>query len=149
MGAYGRLDVRGHDERITALLNENRELVAAEPRDGIAITGAALQPFRHSHQECVPHAVATGVVDQLEVIEVKEQDRHCPKVSGVQGERMLEPVVEQAAVRETGQPVVERLVTEPSLAVREGPRELADLPETHEPATVRTSVTSSATSAGR
>ena len=63
-------------------------------------------------QQLVAAGVAEAVVDDLEVVEVQEQQRR--RVAAAPGARLgaLEAVVEQRAVREAGQRVVQRLVGE-------------------------------------
>jgi hypothetical protein len=71
---------------------------------------------RNSSKRSLPPAllvaggVAEAVVDVLEVVEVDEQHRD---VGGADGrQRLLDPLGEQRAVGQAGQPVVERLVDE-------------------------------------
>ena len=57
------------------LLDDDRELVAAEPGDGVAGAGHDLEPLGDGHEQLVALGVAEPVVDGLEVVEVQEQDR--------------------------------------------------------------------------
>ena len=54
--------------------------------------------------------MAERIVDRFEVVEIDEHDRHRPQVAPVQIERVREPVVEQRAVGQPGQRVVEGTV---------------------------------------
>ena len=56
--------------------------------------------------------MAEAVVHVLEVVEVEEHDRHRPPVAAVVGERLLDAVAEQTAVRQAREHVVEGLVLE-------------------------------------
>jgi hypothetical protein len=49
--------------------------------------------------------MAQAVVDELEAIEIKEQDRDCLRTPPSPGEGMVDPIAEQATVREPGQRV--------------------------------------------
>ena len=98
--------------RHAALLDEHGELVAAEPRRGVARADAGEQPPRQLDQQLVAGGVAEGVVDVLEVVEVDEEHRDPLARSPRACERVLEPLGEQHAVGEVGERVVERLVGE-------------------------------------
>ena len=56
-------------------VQENRELVAAEPRERVALPQARLEAARHRDQQLVADQVAEAVVDDLEAIEVEIEDR--------------------------------------------------------------------------
>src|SRR5579862_4110051 len=52
---------------------EDRELVAADARDEVAVAKARADPLRELDQHTVAGAVAEAVVDRLEVVEVEEE----------------------------------------------------------------------------
>ena len=54
-------------------LDEDGELVAADPRHRVAEADAGPQPLADRHEEAVAGVVAEAVVDGLEVVEVDEQ----------------------------------------------------------------------------
>ena len=54
---------------------QQRELVAAQPRREVVAPDAALDPLRDRGQQPVARRVAERVVDDLEVVEVEEQHR--------------------------------------------------------------------------
>jgi hypothetical protein len=56
---------------VAELVQQDRELVAAEPRDRIAGTQARLEAPRHGDQQLVADQVTKAVVDDLEAIEVE------------------------------------------------------------------------------
>ena len=70
----------------------------------------APQPLRHRHQHPVPGEVAEAVIHGLEVvqIEVVQRDRLALPLAAAQ--RLIQPIVEQPAVRQVGQRVVMRQV---------------------------------------
>ena len=70
--ALGHLD---HGAGVGRVLEEHRELVAAEPGGGVAGAQAAAQAVGHRAEELVAGAVAEAVVDELEVVEVDEGHR--------------------------------------------------------------------------
>src|SRR5262249_61477848 len=57
-----------------AALEEHRELVAAQPRHGVAAAEPALQERADALEHLVTGEVAAGVVDQLELVEVEVED---------------------------------------------------------------------------
>ena len=56
-------------------VQENRELVAAEPGQRVALAQARLEPARRRDQQLVADQVAEAVVDDLEAIEIEVEDR--------------------------------------------------------------------------
>ena len=60
---------------VADVLEQHGELVAAEPRDGVAGAQAGLEPPRDRHQQLVARGVAEAVVDDLEAVEVEEERR--------------------------------------------------------------------------
>ena len=96
------------------LLEQQRELVAAEARQDLARPQAGLQAAGDRHQQAVAHEVAEAVVDVLEAVEVQEQHREpqarFPPVR--EWASTLEAVQEEGAVREVGQGIVQGGVAE-------------------------------------
>jgi hypothetical protein len=97
------------------VFQQQHELVAAQPGQRVGRSHHHSQPVRHLAQHRVAGSVAEAVVDRLEAVEVDEQQRE-PR--GHEARRALEaafdprhrlaqPVVEQRAVRDAGQHVVE------------------------------------------
>ena len=91
---------------------QDRELVAAEPRGRVDRAHAVGQAPGDHLEDLVAGGVAEAVVDVLEVVEVEEQHRHRPLVAAAPDERVLDAVAEQRAVRQPGERVVEGLVLE-------------------------------------
>ena len=74
-------------------------------RDGFALLDEATQPVGHHPQELVADRVAEGIVDVLEVIEIEQVRGHNLAALGVR-DRMLQPLVEQSAIGQSGQGVM-------------------------------------------
>ena len=75
----GRADRRGEPAGdglrfLVAVLQEQGELVAAEPGDGVLRAHRAGQPVRHGDEGFVPGLVTEGAVDRLEAVEVDQRD---------------------------------------------------------------------------
>src|SRR5205807_7576479 len=98
--------------RLARVLEQHGELVAAESREGVAGPAGVLEALRDLLEELIAGVVAERVVDLLEAVEVDQQ--HGERVRRALGprERLVEPVAEERAVREPGQPVVEGLPRE-------------------------------------
>ena len=106
IGDVGRLDA------LAAVLQQDRELVAAQAGRGVGGAKRGLQPLAHLGQQQVAGHVAQGVVDGLEVVEVHEQHRDRLVVALLSIDGVRDAVVEQRPVREARHRVVERLVRE-------------------------------------
>ena len=93
------------------VVEQDGELVAAEPRHGVAGAHRRPQPARDPDEELVAGYVAEAVVDDLEAVEVEEE--HGEPISRVPlgaaaGE--LQVIHKQGAVCQSRQPVVEGVV---------------------------------------
>ena len=93
-------------------LDQDRELVAAQPRHRVRGPGAGEEPLRRRDEQPVALGVAQAVVHRLEVVEVEEQHRDRVPAAAGQRQRVAHPVPEQRAVGEPGERIVERLVGE-------------------------------------
>jgi hypothetical protein len=107
-----------------AAFHQQQELVAADPGHGVALARVAAQSVRSLLQHDVTHAVAVGIVDGLEAVQVDEQDgepflvalRH-PVVRALGARHgMGQAVLEKLAVGQLGQRIHERAA--PQLLVR-------------------------------
>ena len=94
------------------LLDEDRELVASEPRDRVARRQRIPQSSADTAQERIARDMTEAVVHGLEVVEVEEQHRDSSRALLAEDERMLDAVREERPVREPGERVVERLVAQ-------------------------------------
>ena len=88
--------------------NDDDELVAAQPRDGLLLAENAAEDLCHTAQQAVADVVPKSVVDQLETVEVEEQERHTQLLAARATDRVADAFVEQAAVRQSGQCIVVR-----------------------------------------
>ena len=99
---------------VADVVEQQRELVAAVARDGVAGAQRAFDPLRDRHQQAVADEVAERVVDELEAVEVEEQ--HGAAELAVVAARALrlelEAVEEERAVGQPGERVVQRVVAE-------------------------------------
>ncbi len=100
---FGRLgDHREHDG----------ELVTSEPRGDVARAQALLDAATELGEDSVPDVVAPAVVHALEVVEVDEQQRSSMLRLLAERDHVLQLLVEERAVREVRQGVVERHLTQ-------------------------------------
>ena len=88
---------------------QDGELVAAQPGDGVAGAQARLEPPRDRDQQLVADQVAEAVVDDLEAVEVEEEDGEaaCSGCRRARAMRLAQAVHEQRAVGQAGERVVE------------------------------------------
>ena len=93
------------------------ELVAAHAGHGVAVAQAGLQPAAERHQQSVAHRVPEAVVDRLEPVDVQKRHRHQLSGPGGATQRHVQPIVEQAPVRQSRQLVMSGLKQHP-IAVR-------------------------------
>ena len=94
------------------VLEQDRELVTAEPRRRVAGAQAAAEALGRRHEEPVTGFVAERVVHGLEVVDVEEQDREALGAALRPLGRVLHAVAEPCLVRQAGELVVERPVHE-------------------------------------
>ena len=86
--------------RLVGVLEQDRELVAAEAGDGVGRAHRVGQALADVAQKLIAGVVPEAVVDLLEPVEVEHQHRHGLSGARRPGERMIEPVAVEAAVRE-------------------------------------------------
>ena len=56
-----------------SVVQENRELIAAQPREHVRPAQARFEPARHGDQQLVADQMAEAVVDDLEAVEIEIQ----------------------------------------------------------------------------
>ena len=108
----------GHLHRtglVLDLLAQDDELVAAEAAHRVVAPHRLAEPVRHLLEQAVAGGVAEAVVDHLELVEVDEQHGRPRVVAGRAGQRLLDAVEQEGAVRQPGEAVVHRLVLEAGL----------------------------------
>ena len=97
----------------SAVVDEQQgELVAAEPGREVVVPDAALDPLGDRAEEPVAGGVAEGVVHDLEVVEVEEQDGEDASRAASSARLSLDLLGEHRPVREPRQRVVVGLVAE-------------------------------------
>ena len=101
-----------HGVRVGHVAQDHRELVACQPRHGVAFLHAGAQPLRHDHQQLVAGGVADAVVDLLEVVEVDVEQRASRLRLGAVGDLLRQPVAEQQPVGQRREWIVVRLAIE-------------------------------------
>lgn len=92
------------------VLQKHQKLVAAQPRNGVALSHAGREPLVHLLQLHVGHVVVQGVVQGIEVVQVQAQQSPLQARARTGGKRLLQTVHHQAAVGQVGERVVERQV---------------------------------------
>jgi hypothetical protein len=90
-------------------LDQDRELVAPQARDHVRLAQAARETVRHPDQQLIAGRVPVAVVDLLELVEVEEEHRHLI-ASRATPQGPLDLIVEQRAIGEAGEAVVEGLM---------------------------------------
>jgi len=100
--------LRDADRVVRALdvLEEDRELVAAEAGDRVLRPHTRPQPLGHRHQQTVARQVAQSVVDVLETIQVEDEGAEWPALAPRPLQGVAQPVQEERAVRQAGEAVV-------------------------------------------
>ena len=90
-------------------VQQNRELVAAQPRERVALPQARLEAPRHRDEQLVADQVAEAVVDDLEAIEVEIEHREPVAAAPLLEllEPPPEPLHEHRAVAQPGQRIEE------------------------------------------
>jgi hypothetical protein len=106
LGYGGKSVLRGDS------LDDERELVAAQPGDRFRLAESRPQPVAELDEQLVAGAVPERVVDELEVVDVEEQHRNPGPGAVVAGECLGDPVEEQRPVGKPGEWIVERVVAE-------------------------------------
>ena len=101
-------DVVGHQlgRLLVGVRQQERELVATEPRHQVGRAQPVVEECRHLDQEVVADPVAEGVVDVLEVVQVEHQQGAARSVADTVVDVSGQVLVEAAAVGQPGERVV-------------------------------------------
>ena len=113
-------ELLGHVDRpvdSTSIFEQESKFVTAEARRGVADAGHAPNPLSDCPQHLVADAMAERIVDRLEVVEIDEQHDDRIGVGTDHPQRVIHTVEKQRPVRESGQFVVERPVTQLSFQI--------------------------------
>jgi hypothetical protein len=100
---------------LVEIVDEDRELVAAEPSGRVALAEAAHDPLTHDTEQVVAGRVPEAVVDGLEVVEVDEQYGELTAVPLQPRRGVIDPITEERLVGQPRQRVVERLMDQLAL----------------------------------
>ena len=85
-----------------------RKLIAAEARQRVTAAKTPVQPIRNGLQQAIAHRVTERVIDVLEPVQIQVEQRKLARVALGKADRLVQPVVEQQAVRQAGEAVVMR-----------------------------------------
>ena len=98
-GGYVRAaaDLRLHEQ----------ELVATQPGQGVGGADHGVDPLGYRAQQPIAHGMAQGVVDVLEAVEVEQEHGDHAALAASMGQLLAEPVMQQGAVGQPGEPVVQ------------------------------------------
>jgi len=116
-------DLRRHGRRVRVardVAQQDRELVAAHPRDGVGLADGAMQPLGDGLEQLIAGRVPEAVVYVLEPIDVDEQrtDEHS-RLACRSPEQLLGAVEHQGPGGKPGQRVVESLIGEFTVLLRQ------------------------------
>jgi hypothetical protein len=89
-----------------AVLQQHRELVAADARQHLALAQARLQHRREAAQQLVAREVAEGIVDAVEEVDVEVEERVRGALALGRGDGALEALLERLAVGQARERVV-------------------------------------------
>lgn len=95
----------------------DHELVAAEAGEGVLRPQQAADALRHCHQQTVTELVAIGIIDRLEAVQVAEHHRHRLVAPPRLLDGLLDAVLQQHAVGQLGQRVVQGGLDQPVVGV--------------------------------
>ena len=96
---------------------DDHELIAAEASEGVVGTQDGLQPRGDELEQTIARGVAETVVHFLEVVEVEVEHGDIAAASTGASECVLQPVTQERAVGQPGEPIVEREVIDHALDV--------------------------------
>ena len=112
-------ELRGHLALISSRDVQDREFVAAEAGDGVALAHQALQSRRHRLEQRVAYRMSERVVDRLEQVEIEDENRVSDAGRLVAFERGVRLLAKQHPIGDIGQGIVARQVGDsPSLRCR-------------------------------
>ena len=118
-GASNDLEIRSARSSASwaAVTSSTRMANSSPPSRAIVSSGRRhrMETSGDRHEQPVADRVTKAVVDRLEPIEVEEQQADKPSAGRAPRQGVLDPVLEQCAVGEAGQVVMERLHDEPFL----------------------------------
>jgi hypothetical protein len=93
------------------------ELVTADARNRVRLTQEPAKPIGYLLDEEVSGSVSVGIVDQLESIEIKHQQRKLLFIAPEPPDGTIKPVLQKCPVGETGKWIMNCLVLRAGLSV--------------------------------
>ncbi len=90
----------------------DHKFVSAQARDDVALPQSGSQTRRNRLQQTVAHLMSEGVVHVLETVQVQHEDHNPSLVAGRQRDRLTQQILQQSAIRQSGQRVVKRHVAD-------------------------------------
>ncbi len=99
------------------IVQDQRELVAADACQRVRLPEARFHPLRHLAEEYVAHAVTQAVIDQLESIQIDIEQRYLPVLAPRLGHAVRQPIRQQPAIGQAGQIVHQRHMLQPGFGV--------------------------------
>jgi hypothetical protein len=93
------------------------ELVTADARNRVRLTQEPAKPIGYLLDEEVSGSVSVGIVDQLESIEIKHQQRKLLFIAPEPPDGTIKPVLQKRPVGETGKRIMNCLVLRAGLSV--------------------------------
>ena len=109
-------ELRGDLALISGRDVQDREFVAAEAGDRVALTDQALQSRRHRLEQRVADRMPERIVDRLEQVEIEDENRVSDAGRLVAFERGVRLLAKQHPIGEIGQGIVARQVGDARLA---------------------------------
>ena len=91
---------------VAQVFQHHHKFVAALACYGVVLVHTTAQAVRHLQQQGIAPVVAAGFVHRLEVVQVQHQQGAAAVVARAGGQRLLQPVHQQAAVGQAGERVV-------------------------------------------
>ncbi|MNM41348.1 hypothetical protein D3C81_521640 [compost metagenome] len=122
-GFAGRCDhPLGDHRRIVRRIDgqHDHELVAAEAGEGVLRPQLRPHALGHRDQQAITQLVAIGIVDGLEAVQVAEHHRHRLLAALRLLDGLLDPILQQHAVRQLGQRIVQCRLDQLVIGVRQG-----------------------------
>ena len=110
---------------VAELVQQNRELVSAQPAENVSLPQARLETARHRREQLVAHQVAEAVVDDLEAVEAQTKRRE-PAAVGPFFEVVEAAPQPSATGPGASAPDVDALITEASRALADYQRLTAE-----------------------
>ena len=92
-----------------AVLQQDAELITAQTRQGIALAQTRMQQRTNMAQQLIACRMATGVIDQFELVQVEEHQGVPPLLTPQVLQHQIQAVLKLTAVGQSGQSVVGRL----------------------------------------